>query len=164
MKKLVVFYSFEGNTRYIAGTIAETIGADTLELKPVEEPANHGFMKFFWGGKQVIKKEKPQLEPLSVNPLEYDVIFVGTPVWAWSHTPALSTFFAEYPLKDKNIALFCCHGGGKGKVFDKMREALGENNFIGEIDFVEPLKKDKSACAARAKEWAQSILQQLPAD
>ncbi|MBI6872212.1 flavodoxin family protein [Clostridium aciditolerans] len=34
MKKLVVFYSFEGNTRYIAQSIAKAINADLLELKP----------------------------------------------------------------------------------------------------------------------------------
>lgn len=34
MKALVVYYSFEGNTRLIAHAIAEAVGADLLELKP----------------------------------------------------------------------------------------------------------------------------------
>ena len=37
MKKLVIFHSFEGNTRQIAETIANPVDADLLELKPKTE-------------------------------------------------------------------------------------------------------------------------------
>ena len=49
MKKLVVFYSYEGNTKFIAKTIAESINEDILELKPVKDMDSKGFMKFIWG-------------------------------------------------------------------------------------------------------------------
>ena len=32
------------------------------------------------------------------------MIFIGTPVWAWSFAPALNTFFAENKITDKKIA------------------------------------------------------------
>ena len=46
MKKLVIFYSFEGNTKYIAENIAEAVDADILELKPVKDIKSNGFMKY----------------------------------------------------------------------------------------------------------------------
>ncbi len=53
MKKLVIFYSFEGNTKLIAENIAQAIGADLLELKPKKKMKSKGFMKFVWGGQHL---------------------------------------------------------------------------------------------------------------
>ena len=56
-----------------------------------------------------------------------------------------------------DVGLFCCHGGMKGGIFDKMKDALKDNRFIGEADFQDPLKKDKEKNAKKAKEWAKKI-------
>ena len=44
-KKLVVYYSYEGNTRFIAAAIKEAIDADFIELQPKKESTLKGFMK-----------------------------------------------------------------------------------------------------------------------
>lgn len=157
MKTLVIFYSFEGNTRLIAHSIAAAVGADVLELRTKTELAPKGFMKYFVGGRAAFKKEKPELCPLDKDPGQYDVIFIGTPVWAFTFTPPLNTFFTENRLSNKKVALFCCHGGGKGKVFEKMKEALAGNEIVGELDFKEPLRSSKDASVQKAKEWAVNI-------
>jgi len=161
MKKIVIFYSFEGNTKLIAETIAKTIDADILELKPKNEIKTKGFMKYVLGGRQVTLKIKPELLPLDKNPNEYDVLFIGTPVWAWSFTPPLNTFFSTCPLSNKKIALFCCHGGGKGPIFNKMKDALKGNQILGEIDFRDPLKKDTEINTQKAEDWAKNIIEAL---
>lgn len=161
MKTLVVFYSFEGNTKYIAQGIAKEVGADLLELQPLEEPKKNGFMKYLWGGKQVMKKKEPELKSIDKNPNDYDLIYIGTPVWAWSYVPAFRTFLSKVHIEDKNIALFCCHGGGKGKVFEKFRECLGENKYLGQIDFKDPLKNNKDKDLEEAKKWAKNIKERV---
>jgi flavodoxin len=158
MKTLIIYYSFEGNTRFIAETIANTINADILELKPKEEIKSKGFMKYVWGGRQVVRQKSPELIPFDKKPEEYDMILIGTPVWAWTFAPALRTFLTTVKLQNKKIALFCCHGGQVGKTFDKMKVLLNGNTILGETDFEEPLKNDKEYNSNRARQWAKEML------
>jgi len=141
--KLVIYYSLEGNTKFIAKIIADTIEAELLELKLKKDIPQRGFMKYLLGGLQVFTKRKPELHPLDKDPKNFDILFIGSPVWAGSFTPAFATFFSSQEIKDKKIALFCCHAGSKGKIFEKIKENLKGNKIVGEIDFIEPLKKAK---------------------
>lgn len=158
MKKLVVFYSLEGNTRLVAKTIAEASGADLLELKPALAPPSRGFKKYFWGGRAALMHAKPGLAPFEVDPSSYDMLFIGTPVWAWTFAPPMNTFLSGQDLSGKKIALFCCHGGGPGRIFQKMRAAMPGGVFLGEMDFQEPLAHETEAEMKKAREWALSIL------
>ena len=158
-KSLVVYYSLEGNTALIAKAVAEELHADLLELQPVKSIPNKGFFKFFWGGKQVMMKERPELQPFSVNPADYDLIVLGTPVWAGSYNPAFRTFFAQYPLKGKQIGLFCCYAGNEGKTIHALKAELPGNTFVGDIGFLNPGKTPEKSVQA-AKDWAKSILEE----
>ncbi len=158
MKLLVIYYSYEGNTKFIAESIANEIEADLLELKPKNEGRHQGFMKYFWLGKQVIFKEKPELMQFQLNPEDYDFIFIGTPVWAGSYAPPLRTFFETNNLKGKKIALFSCSEGGDMKIMFKMKEALSSNTIIDEHKFIEPLKRDKDNNEVKARNWAKTLI------
>ena len=159
MHSLVVYYSLQGNTRFIAEKIAQATGSSILELQPVKDIPSRGFMKYILGGKAALTKTHPPLNPLSRNPQEFDLLFLGTPVWGCTHAPAFNTLFAEHPFFGKDVAFFCCHGGGMGSVFSKMETALPKgNHLIGSTDFQDPLKKDPSSSACRASAWAQEIL------
>lgn len=103
-------------------------------------------------------REKPALLPFGKDPKKYDTIFIGTPVWAFTYSAPLNTFFHETKLKGKKIALFICHGGGKKDTLSDMRKALSGNEIIGEIDFFEPLKNNKEASAKKAEQWVKKIL------
>lgn len=116
MKIAVIYYSLEGNTKSVAEKIKEKFNADIYELKEIKQKSNKTeFSKYFWHGKQVVMKESPELKLLNLNIEAYDVIFVGTPSWVGTYTPALRTFFKKYNIKNKKIGLFCCHGGGPRK-------------------------------------------------
>lgn len=161
VKKLVVLYSYDGNTRFIGNVIAESINADVLELKPVTEMSSKGFLKYVWGGKKVVLKEKPPLHPFDKNPLEYDVLFIGTPVWAFTFAPPLRTFFSNVVLENKKIALFCCHEGSMRKTLDNMVSKLKGNNIIGKNDFFHPLQSNKQKTTSKAANWAVDIVKSV---
>jgi flavodoxin len=160
MKKLVIFYSFEGNTRFVAETIAAKVGADLLELHPQKEISTHGFMKYLWGGRQATMKMKPELLPLDKDPADYDLIYLGTPVWAFTFAPPLRTFLSDHLPARKRIALFCCYDGSRGKVFDHLRTALSGNEIVSENDFPGPLRR-KAQTQAKAEKWAEEVAREI---
>lgn len=51
---LVVYFSFDGNTKLIAEKIGETLNADVVELKTSKKYPTEGIGKYFWGGKSVV--------------------------------------------------------------------------------------------------------------
>jgi len=156
-KSLVIYYSFEGNTRLMAENMAQSIDADLLPLVPEKEMESKGFSKYLWGGSQVMMKQKPALMPFQVNPLDYDLILIGTPVWAWTFSPPVATLFQKVNFTNKHIALFTCHGGQNGKTFLHLKKELAGNIILGEIDFLEPLTKDKEGSIERANKWAAEM-------
>ena len=157
MSILVVYFSFDGNTKFIAEKITETINADIIELKTSKKYPTEGLSKYFWGGKSVIFGEKPKLTNDSIDLNRYETIFIGTPVWAGSYTPPIKSFISQYKLQGKRIALFASHGGnGAEKCFAKLKAALPGNKFIGEMAFLEPKKNSDSS--NKAVRWATDLL------
>jgi flavodoxin len=159
MKKLVIYYSLDGNTAFVAKAMAGAVEADILELRLKDEKLYSGALKkYLLGGRDAVKKNKPALLPFDKDPSDYDCLLIGTPVWAWTYAPALVSFFEMVALKDKKIGLFCCYGGSKGKALEQMQERLGGNQFIGQIGFMEPLKRNKETSAESARQWARKVV------
>lgn len=157
MSTLVVYFSFTGSTKFIAEKIAETMNADIAQLKTSKEYPAEGFKKYFWGGKSVIFGEKPDLVNGPIDWNRYDTIIIGTPVWAGSFAPPIKSFISQYKIRGKRIALFASHGGGGAKkCFAKLKKELSGNEFICEMDFVEP-KKNLEENTSKAVKWARSI-------
>jgi flavodoxin len=158
MKTLIVYYSYEGNSALIAELIKAAIpGADTLELKTEDDKKREGLAKFIWGGRQVMTHAKPRLKPYTAAIDQYDLIILGTPVWAGSCSPAMASFLSETRISGKKLALFCCHAGGKGKTLDKLKAALTGNTIAGEIDFNNPRKLDREETARQVQGWVGSL-------
>ena len=155
MKTAVIYYSFEGSSARIAEAIKAAIKADVFEIKTTDTKKRTGFSKYVWGGGQVVFGKKPPIFPLPLDPNAYDLIILGTPVWAGSPAPAMLSFLDKTKIKGKKLAFFCCHGGGMGKVFEKLKALLPGNNFAGEIDF--SAKDDSAAVKQRISEWLKSI-------
>ena len=156
MKTLILFYSLGGSTRSVAQSMAEAIGADIEEIK-TQKDLPGGFAKYFWGGKQVMMKEKPALKPLDKKPSDYDLVIIGTPVWAASFAPALRSFFSDYRFSGKKVALFYTCGSTPGKTLPNMKKELADNSFIGETGYVSPFK-DKEKILGQATDWAMSLI------
>jgi len=160
MKILIVFYSLTGNTKKLAMAIAAAAGGDLLEIKTKKEIPGNGFAKYWAAGLQIIKRGLPELLPADKNPGNYDLIFLGTPVWAATLAPAVHSFLLGSKLKNKKIALFCAHGGDNpGKAFEELRKGLTGNEIVGQLDFKMDMipSQQLSANLKRAADWARKI-------
>jgi len=158
MKTLVVFYSLEGNTKFVSEIIAKELDADIFELKVKKEFPSSGFKKYFWAGKSVVFKEKPVLTNTDLDLSIYENIILATPIWASKYASPFNTFIRDFKFSGKNVALLACHGGGRAKKsFKLFKKNLPDNDFMGEIDFLDPLIKDKDANAIKAEKWAKGL-------
>lgn len=158
MKSLIVYYSHDGHTRFIADIIARETGADVCELKPFKSTGKSGFSKFFLGGMHASLHQKPKL----LNPLpdlkEYELIFIGTPVWAARFTPAVNTFISGSNLTSKKIMLFASSAGGDaGKCFEKLKNRLTGSTILSEIGFAEASSEQRESIEAKIKTWLAGI-------
>ncbi|MBN1558105.1 MAG: NAD(P)H-dependent oxidoreductase [Lentisphaerae bacterium] len=158
MRTLVIYYSFSGSTRLIAERIAAATGGRVLELEMQNPIPERGFGKFFRAGGQALMRSTPVLNPLAMQPAGYDLLFIGTPVWAGTLAPPLRTFLRDVELAGKAIALFCCHGGGgPSRTFAHLRKALAGNRVVSEIAFYDPRKHNTDTQIAEAEAWARQV-------
>jgi flavodoxin len=158
MKTGIVYFSYEGNCAFVAEQINAIVNGDVLALKLEDGKERKGLAKYVWGGSQVARKQRPALKPYTFDCAAYDLIIIGTPVWAGSPAPAIETFLEQTRITGKKLALFCCYAGGKGRVFDKLKKSLAGNTFAGEIALINPLKQDSGTLASEIRAWVDGIL------
>ena len=159
-KILIVYYSLTGNTQFIAETLRDSIEADILELKPIKELKADSGSRFMLGGYQSKMKVKPKLMDFDINPLEYDLIILGTPVWAWNISPPLRSFLSKFDLTGKKLALWMCHAGDGIKAMSRFKEALKGVNIVETISFQDPLKKDSDRNKEKAIAWINNVVKE----
>jgi len=133
-------------------------GGEVMEIKIKREIPEKGFWRYFWIGMQAIMRSG--LRPLEKNPNDYDLIFLGGPVWAGNFAPAIRSFLEKTKLKNKKIALFCIHGGDDpGQAIVNLEKELSGNEIVGKIDFQMDGIADAQLAEnlRKAGEWARGI-------
>jgi flavodoxin len=158
MKTAVIYYSYNGNSAQVAEILKAELNADIFRIETLDSKKRKGLSLMFWGGGQVVMGKKPPLKPLSVDISAYDLVILGTPVWASSPTPALVSFLSKNSIAGKKIALFCCHAGGMDKALDKLKALLSGNTVIGEIDFKNVAKMDRGELKQKISEWVKILI------
>ena len=144
MKAAVVFYSLTGNTRWAAEKIGERLDADLIEIRPEAAYPDKGFKKFLWGGKSAVMKETPKLLPYPFKAERYDLVILGTPLWAGTMSPPIRAFISENlaALRDRALAAYiCCSGGATDKGFGRIEALLGGAALKGKLALVDPKEK-----------------------
>ena len=97
-KKLVAYFSASGVTAKAAKTLAEAAGADLFEIKP-EVPYSKADLN--WNDKASRssvemndRSSRPKLAAGDAKIADYDVIFLGFPIW-WYVAPTIINTFLE---------------------------------------------------------------------
>ena len=114
-KILVAYFSATGTTKGVAEHIANGLNADIYEIVP-EDPYTDADLDYNDNNSRTtIEMNDPDARPAisgSVENMEqYDIIFVGYPIW-WGEAPRIvSTFMESYDFSGKTIVPFCTSGG-----------------------------------------------------
>ena len=120
-----------GNTQYMANVIAEHTDSDIFRIEPeTPYPTDHETLVDIASEEQE-ENARPAIDGNIGNLDDYDVIYVGYPIW-WSDMPMiLYTFFDEYDLSGKTIVPFGTHGGsGFAGTIDAIAELEPNANVI----------------------------------
>ncbi|MBR5983627.1 MAG: NAD(P)H-dependent oxidoreductase [Bacteroidales bacterium] len=111
-KILVLYYSQTSNTKAVATEIATKLNADIEEIVAVN-PYDGDFQVTI--DRCIVEREQgtiTEIKPLTADVANYDVIFIGYPVWFGTYAPPVATFLANTDLSGKKIVPFCTFGSG----------------------------------------------------
>ncbi len=131
---LVAYFSAEGNTARVAGTLAGAIDADRFEIIP-EKPYTKADIR--WTNplarcnREMLGKKDVPVAGKVENMDQYDVIFIGFPIWYGCAPNVVNTFLKGYDLSGKKIAVFATSGGsGIGKTAKKLMPYVGSAAIV----------------------------------
>ena len=114
-KVLVAYFSASGTTKGIAQQLAEVSGADLHEIRP-EAPYTDADLD--WQDKQSRssiemkdKNSRPAITGKLQNMQDYDVVYVGFPIWWYTAPTIINTFLEANDFAGKIIVPFATSGG-----------------------------------------------------
>ena len=110
-KILTICFSRSGNTKKVAEIIQKAVGGDFAEICTKRNYSTSYAGAILQGGIEKFKNARPEILPLEKNPEGYDILFIGTPVWWFTITPAMKTFLETYDLTGKIVCPFITNGG-----------------------------------------------------
>ena len=129
-KVLVLYYSQNGATQAVAEELQKQLGAD-IERIEAEEPYAGDFQATIQrSGQEREKGETPALKPLQSKIADYDVIFLGYPIWFGTYAMPITTLVKEQDFAGKTVVPFCTFGsGGLNTSTDALIKALPQANI-----------------------------------
>ena len=179
-KALVVFFSHAGenysvgnittgNTKIVANYISDIIGADQFEIITnkydnmdykalcdlAKEEQEQGLMPDFKGS--ILRPSTKKSLSLKENINQYDVIFIGGPVWWGTYPQVMFSFFKKYALqfKNKTIIPFTTHeGSGLGNCVSDVKKAFPDSKVTGEFCIA---GHDVRTGRARVEKWLNGL-------
>ena len=157
IKKLVAYFSASGVTAKVADMLADAVGADIHEIQP-KVPYTKADLS--WMDKKsrssiemADKKIRPEIAESNVRIEEYDVVFLGFPIWWYVAPTIINTFLEKYDFSGKKIVLFATSGGSKfGNTVEELKISVADN-----VEIVEGKLLNGRQSIASIKEWTDGL-------
>jgi len=127
-KVLVAYFSASGVTAKVADRLSKAIGADLFEIKPAEPYTS---ADLDWTNKKsrssvemADKSSRPAIANKVADMNQYDVVFVGFPIWWYREPSIIDTFMESYDFSGKQVVPFATSGGSgmgdSGSIMQKL--------------------------------------------
>ena len=134
-KILVAYFSATNTTKGVAQKIASAVNADLYEITPQEPYTSDDLNYHNDSSRTSIEMNDPNARPAISggvdNMDQYDIVFVGYPIW-WGDAPRImSTFVESYSFSDKTVVPFCTSGGsGVGSSASNLERQANSGNWL----------------------------------
>ena len=125
MNGLIVYFSRTGRTRNVAEAIKALTGFDIEEIK--EAKGRGGPIGWLKSGMESTRRMLPRIEALQHDQASYDLVVIGTPIWAANMSSPVRAYVTRHGSDIKKAALFCTgDGDNPEKAFAPITELLGK--------------------------------------
>jgi len=119
MKTLVAYYSRTGNTKRVAEALAATLNADIEAIASDTKGTGMGRLAM-----QAFLRVRAKIAPTTNDAASYDMVVIGSPVWAGKMASPIRTYLAQNKDKFTSVAFFCTHGNPRSEGSVKMLESM----------------------------------------
>ena len=113
--KLVAFFSATGTTARAAKELARVAGADLVEIRPTRPYSKADLNWNDENSRSSMEMQehnlRPAIKPLVRNPADYDVIYLGFPIWWYRAPKIVRTFLETNNLEGKTVVVWATSGG-----------------------------------------------------
>lgn len=121
---LVVYYSRTGTTRKVAGSLTTALQCDSEEI--VDAGSRSGMFGYLRSVLEARRQVPSLIAATEKDPSSYDLVVIGTPVWAWSVSSPVRAYLLANKARLPAVAFLCTLGGaGSEKAFGQMQELAG---------------------------------------
>ena len=156
-RKLVAYFSATGVTAKVAELIADAAGADVYQIQPEVQytPADLNWMDKNSRSSVEMndKRIRPAMVKRSLQVEDYDVVFLGFPIWWYVAPTIINTFLESFDFTGKKIILFATSGGsGFGKTVEELKVSVTDDTQI-----VEGKLLNGKQTLAGVSEWISSL-------
>jgi hypothetical protein len=100
--------------------------------------------------------KETQIAPTTKNPEDYDLLIIGTPVWAFTLTPAIRTYLRNNDLSGKKVALFFTLGIRLGQTVEKTKCLMPNSQFANELTLMTSTQSNEEI-KKKVIGWCDSI-------
>lgn len=123
---LVVYFSRSGITGGVADRIAAECACDIERIHGTRPRAGlPGYLRSIY---EAVTGKLPDILPLAGNPGDYELVILGTPVWAGHVSSPMRSFIQANASRFRQVAAFCTMGGSGGdKVLDEIAALCGKS-------------------------------------
>ncbi|MDH7510632.1 MAG: flavodoxin [Methanolinea sp.] len=152
MKICFIYHSYSGITRKLVKKVQADCGGDVVEVVPRQR--YNTLTAYTLGCMRARNGECDPIDPEVIDVSGYDLIVIGTPVWAFRATPAANAAIAALRgAEGKKAIVFATCGGSPGETIPRIREALAGKGtrVIGEMVFAKKDTEDEEKVAALAR-------------
>ena len=129
---LIVYFSHSGNTKAVAEHMSTIISSSEMFEIVVAEPYSQVMDEVLARGRNEFENNiRPELKQKIDNLDNYDVIYIGYPIWFSSVPMAVLTFLEAHDLTGKTIVPFSTRGGGMiGESVDRIKAATPNSKVL----------------------------------
>lgn len=152
---LVAYFSLTGHTQQVAEALAQQLHAD---LEPIADKAGRTFTPshMAWFAMEALLGQAPEIHPVRHDPSEYDLVVLGTPVWAGHMATPVRTYVHRYAAQFKRLALFCTEGGHNGELALAQVAKAARAEPIAQLIVTEP-ELGTGAAAHKIEDFVKAI-------